>query len=64
VSRSLKLIRDQKKNLKNHEDNDVFVCYRGLDVKIDFVDYLEEALSLSGFKVYVDSKDVSKGEVA
>lgn len=42
----------------------MFVCYRGPDVKADFVDHLEEALTTAGFTCFVDSKDVSEGDIA
>ncbi|XP_024366063.1 uncharacterized protein [Physcomitrium patens] len=61
---SLELIKEKKNSREGHEDYDVFICYRGACVKVDFVDHLQEALNLTGFKVYVDSKDISEGEVA
>lgn len=33
-------------------------------MKAEFIDHLQEALALAGFKVYVDFKDVSEGEIA
>ncbi|GLJ27434.1 hypothetical protein SUGI_0538600 [Cryptomeria japonica] len=49
-------IRDRKKY-------DVFLSFRGPDVRKTFADHLYQSLSIAGLNVFIDSEKLEKGEV-
>ncbi|KAL3725168.1 hypothetical protein ACJRO7_030220 [Eucalyptus globulus] len=49
-------------SLKHKKDYDIFLTFRGIDIRKSFLSHLDTALKQNGLSTYIDSKEMRKGE--